>query len=329
MALRNNEIYKDYGKGMNMDILNKKEINNTDEGMYVSGYAYIQNYSVQPQKNGGQFISGHLQAQGQLPFKVWSDTRPDGAFISLLNNPTEYKGRVCYIKGKVDRFGGNTSLVIDTIRAINSDEVGLTESDFFEEVYDVTKWWRLLEGTIKNNCSDEAYNLFLNIMSSVKSRFVVEFAAANHHDNCKSGLLAHTTKVVKMAALLKMYPNLWSKVSTDALFLACALHDVGKIKEYSNGTISDEGKIISHHTFGVMFAIENKDTIINSMGDKFFLELLSVFEQHHGEWGERPRTTLAYVVHLLDNLDSTLTSLDSMLGETKAEQIVYNGYKLV
>lgn len=329
MALRNNEIYKNFGKGLDMDILDKKKINTTEEGTIVSGYACIQTYSLQPQKNGGQYISGQLQVKGQLPFKVWSDTKPNGAYMCLVNSPDEYKGNVVYIRGKVDKFGGATSLIIDTVRAVNVTELGLSESDFFEEVYSIEQWWGMLTSTLKKHCSSKAYSLFDDLMMSVKDRFLVEFAASYHHDNCKSGLLAHTTKVVKMASLIKMYPNITKRLSVDALFLACALHDIGKVYEYSNGVVTNNGKMISHHTFGAMIIVSNVEKITDMMGEKFYYQLLSVIEQHHGEYGERPRTALAYVVHLLDSMEANLTSLDSLLSESNGEQIQFNGMKLI
>lgn len=312
-----------------MEILDKKKLLTMEEGMYVNGYAYVQNYSLLPQKNGGKYIAGQMQIKGQIPFKVWSDTRQDSAFVNLVNDQEGYKNIICQIKGKVDRYGGVTSLIVDSIKAVNAKEIGLSISDFLEEVYDINNWFDRLETTLEKNCSKDAVDLFNEIISSVKDRFVLEYAAVSHHDNCKSGLLAHTTKVVRIATLVKMYPEILKRVSADVLFISCALHDIGKVYEYFNGAVSDTGKLISHHTFGVLILKDYENTIKDKMGDKFYYSLLSVIGQHHGEWGERPRTVVAYVVHLVDELEATLTSLDSLLAESNGEQISYNGYKLI
>lgn len=312
-----------------MGILEKKTILTMDEGMFVSGYGLVQNYSLQPQKNGGSYISGQVQLKGQVPFKVWSNTSPNSAYVKMTTNPDEYKNSICQIRGKVDRFGGISSIIIDSITAVDPKEVGLSTSDFLEEIYDINAWWSRLEGVLRKNCSEAAVKVFEEILLPIKDKFVTEFAASFHHDNCKSGLLAHTTKVVRLATVLKMYPEITAKISSDALFLGCALHDIGKVFEYSNGTVSGTGKYISHHTFGVMLLIKNESLIVNAMGEDFYYSMLSVVEQHHGEYAERPRTVLAYVIYLLDNLDSTLTSLDKVISEAKDEQIQYNGYKLV
>ena len=310
-----------------MEIIKKNELDELLEGDIVEGYVLIQSCSILNQKNGGQYISGVLQAKGQVSFKVWSNTLPSSAYVTILKNIDSYKNVICEISGKVNKYGGVTSLILDTITI--SKEKGISELDFLEEVYDENKWFKKLIVVLSKNCSEKALNLFVDIIDPIKDRFTSEFAAIYHHDNCKAGLLAHTTKVVRMATLLKMYPNILSKVSPDVLFLSCALHDVGKIYEYSNGILSNEGKKLSHNTMGIMLMMENETLIKETMGNDFFYTLLAVIQQHHGEYGERPRTLASYIVNKLDELDATFTSLDSIISNTKDEQVQYQGYKLI
>lgn len=307
------------------DILNKKKFENYDDGTYVKGYVYIQDFEYKSQKNGGQYISGTLQANGVCNFIVWNSQY--GAYAVMSTNKENYKNKVAVIEGKVNKFGGSVSLIIETI---NTDigEVSLSECDFFESKYDENKWFSVLNKTVKDHCSSDAYDIFCHIINPIKDLFLKEFAAIYYHDNCKSGLLAHTTKVVKIANIVSLYPNLLKRVNKDELYIGCALHDIGKVYEYSNGSISDMGKLISHRTIGVLLIYNNKDYIISKMGDKFYYDLLSVIEQHHGEYGERPRTIISYVIHLIDSLDSELTSLNELIANSNTEQIIYNGTKL-
>ena len=171
--------------------------------------------------------------------------------------------------------------------------------------------------------------LFDEIIKPVEDSFKNEFAAVSHHDACRSGLLAHTTKVVRMASMIKQYPEILKRVSSDLLFIGCALHDIGKVFEYNNGAISNLGKSLSHHTFGVIILLDNKELICSSMGESFFYSLLAVVEQHHGEYAEHPRTVASYVIYQLDNLDSRLTSLNSLLAESDGDVVQYDGYKMI
>ena len=80
---------------------------------------------------------------------------------------------------------------------------------------------------------------------------------------------------------------------------------------------------------GVLILEPHKDDIIHLMGKDFYMDLLAIISQHHGEWGERPRTVASVVVHLLDSLESSISTINEMLeGVEKGTQISYNGYKL-
>ena len=314
-----------------MEILVKDDILKEVDGTVVRGLVLIQNYSLLPQKNGGQYINGYLQAKGQVAFKIWSDSSPNSAFQRLSTNPI--KNKICSVSGKVNIFGGMTSLVLTDVNEVPTDvteKLGISEASFMEDVYDVDELWNKMFAVLKKNCSDTAVKVFTQVLSPLKGRFETEFAAIHHHDNCKNGLLAHTTKVLRLATLIKMYPSLLERVSPDVLFIGCALHDIGKVFEYDSGVISDTGRMLSHHTFGVMHLLEYRDLIISSMGESFFYSMLSIVEQHHGEFEERPRTIAAYVIHKIDTLDSVFTTLDAMIAISKPdEQLQYDGYKLI
>lgn len=312
---------------LNYNILDKEEILKMSEGSAVQGIVLIQNASLMPTKNGGKFISGNLQINGQISYKIWSDTNDDSAFAIMSKNVNR-TNIICCVTAEVNKYGGTTSLIINGLSELPED-CKLSQSDFYADVYNIDQWWSNLVSTLSKNCSEAAYNMFLQVIEPIKDKFTLEFAAVKHHDACKSGLLAHTTKVTKMAALIKMYPNIIKRVSADLLFISCALHDVGKIYEYDNGSMSDEGRILSHHTFGVLYLEKNKETIVKAMGKDFYIHLLSVIEQHHGQYEERPRTIIAYLVHKIDELDSVFTSLDKMIGESDGGQIQYFEYKLI
>jgi len=316
-----------YGKE---SILSKEKVMGMQSGETVRGFALVQNAQILPTKNGSKYIAGNIQIGGQMPFKIWSSSDDsDVDPFTLMSKNIDVKNMICYIFAKIDKFGGTTSLVISDMVIVEDGSVNLSMSDFYEDVYDANKWWDALISLLKKNCSEPALNMFIKLINPVKDKFITEFAAVKHHDSCKSGLIAHTTKVTKMASVIKMYPQISKRVSPDLLFIGCALHDIGKIFEYSNGTISNGGMVLSHHTYGVLFLVENKKLIVNAMGEEFFNYLLSIVEQHHGQYEEKPRTVIAYLIHKVDELDSTLTTLDKMLGEANGAQIQFFEFKLI
>ena len=309
-----------------MRILVKKDLLEMRDQDKVQGYIYVKSYSVQPTKNGGSYIGGLLEAKGSLPFKVWSNA-PCFSDMAINN----YNETICMVDAKVNVYGGSYSLVLDSCRAVDLRTFEYQVSDFYEEKYNAESYWKTLCGTLKKHLSENAYKVFEIVVSGdVKEAFLKEFAAISHHDAYVSGLLAHTTKVVKLATVIKMYPDIVRIVGNDLLFLGSALHDIGKTREYNNGVISDEGKRISHLTSGILMLEKHREEIISLMGESFYIDLLSVISQHHGEYADHPRTVAAAVINQIDCLDSHLTTLNEMLeGCDKGTQFVFAGDRLV
>lgn len=308
-----------------MSILKREDLLKKMDGESVKGYVLLKSYTVQPTKNGGSFIGGTLEACGSMPFKVWSN----GSCFSDLEE-YDYENCICFVTAKVNIFAGVYSLIIDTCNAVKDGEDGMHKHDFYEEKYSTDAYWSNLNKTLMKNTSEAGYKVFeLLFDSEVKERFCEEFAAVNHHDNCRSGLLAHTAKVVKMCTMMKVYPEIMKRVEADLLFVGAAIHDIGKTREYSNGVVSEEGKRISHNVSGILMLEKHRDEIISLKGEQFYIDLLSIISGHHGEYGEKPRTVVAYVIHLVDCLDSVLTTVNQQLETSLNQQIVIDGLKLI
>lgn len=317
---------KIYVGDVKMNILKKEELVKKMDGEFVKGFVLIKSYSKQPTKNGGSFLGGSLEVKGSMQFKVWSN---GDCFEDM--DKYDYQNQVCFVSGKVNVFGGAYSLILETCRAIDEASEGLSKKDFYEEKYSADSYWVSLVKTVSSNVTEEGFKVFEEIFTDeLKERFCEEFAAIGHHDNCRSGLLAHTAKVVKMCTIIKVYPEIVSRVGKDLLFISAAIHDIGKVREYDNGVISEEGKHISHNISGILMLEQHKDAIIKLKGEEFYTDLVAVIANHHGEYGERPRTVVAYVIHLIDCFESNLASINQMLETTEAgNQIVLEGLKLV
>lgn len=309
-----------------MSILVRDELIKKSDGEFVKGFVLIKAYTKQPTKTGGSYIGGSLEAKGSMQFKVWSNA---DCFDDM--DKYDYQERVCFVSGKVNVYMGAYSLVLETCRVVDEESEGVSKSEFYEEKYSATAFWNNLMGTVKKNTTEDGFSIVEEVLNeSVRERFCEEFAAVGHHDNCRSGLLAHTAKAIKIATVLKMYPSIMERVSSDLLFVSMAIHDVGKIREYNNGVISSEGKFISHNISGIMILEEHKERIIELKGESFYIELCSIVATHHGEYGEVPRTIASYIVHLIDCFESNLTSVNQLLEVTeKDNQITIGSMKLI
>ena len=88
------------------------------------------------------------------------------------------------------------------------------------------------------------------------------------------------------------------------------MHDIGKIYEYTNGVIKGNGLIVSHNTFGVEMLSKHKDFIVEKKNEEFYYRLLAIIVQHHGEFGENPRSVEAFMIHMVDYLESSFQAIE-------------------
>lgn len=302
------------------EMLVKEQVLGLPHDSSIVGYAYINSYTVQPTKNGGTFLAGSMCCNGNVSFKVWGGPTYD----SMMENSVA--GKICRVNGKVNDFNGIKSVIIDTCTIYEGNE--LEVDNFLEHKYDAVELFSRLHKVLETNCTPEGVQIFDMVIEPIKDRFCKEFAASNHHDACANGLLAHTFKTVKLMQILKFYDTLDKAIDKDILFVSAALHDIGKVLEYNTGAITPIGMKMSHLTLGVDLIAPFEKRIIGIKGTDFYDSLVSVIQQHHGEFGERPRTLVAYVVHLIDGFEAQFTDINDAVSSAITNQVKIGEYKL-
>lgn len=307
------------------DILSMEVIKGMSDGELVSGLMYLKDYTKKPTKNGGFFIDGTSEVKGAIQFKAWGNSV---AFSKM--DEEDYTDHVVWVNGKVNLFGGAISLIIDDLNAVEAESSGITEADFFYSKYNGKAYMEAIRKSLVKMAGEKALKAFNILIGDIEESFIQEFAAKGHHDNCRSGLVAHTYKVLYIGKVLKMYQNIMTfEGTTDLLYLGCAIHDIGKTVEYKNGSVVGLGRICSHHTFGVEMLMKHKDELISLYDEEFFYRLCAIVEQHHGEFEESPRTFEAYIIHLIDKFESDLQFIDQSLeGFERGSQLTVNCFKL-
>lgn len=154
---------------------------------------------------------------------------------------------------------------------------------------------------------------------SLQGRFLVEGAAVRHHDNVIGGLANHTTKMLRiLAAILANNPEL--SASADLLTFSIFMHDIGKIFEYQDLDVA-EYWFANHRVRGIEFLAELKEAILSTYDEPFYRQVQSVIAGHHGQYGDRPTTVAAAIVHYIDVLESQATELVSQQINAKGGKI--------
>ena len=76
---------------------------------------------------------------------------------------------------------------------------------------------------------------------------------------------------------------------------------------------------VTHRYLGIEMI--NKTHFVEAYGEDRWLDLVSIFLQHHGEYEDKCRTALAYIVHKVDCFDADM----SFLSQSKENPVQRSG----
>ena len=136
-------------------------------------------------------------------------------------------------------------------------------------------------------------------------------AAKSVHHNYLNGLLYH---ICRITANVKTISHVYS-LNKDLLMAAAILHDIGKLRELKMDTLGNaeyttEGNLYGHLYLGAMMVTEACDSCMINTNSSSIQLLIHMILSHHGkmEYGavKTPETREAYVLHVLDDMDSKL-----------------------
>ena len=279
------------------DTIEQVADNKLVKGSKVSGVVYIHNFDIKAGSTGKQFISGQFSDQGViLPFKVWSDHIEE--FKSMADK------KVISIAGTIDTWNNTASVVVDKIEP---DIFGYCPADFLLG-HDRIKLEAEFDTFVKTVLSAKAQELVNHIITgNTRERFCTEFAAKGMHDACPSGLINHTVKMLRLAKTMIENDPRFIPFS-DLIYTGIIFHDMGKIDELYMGQYV-KNSFISHRELGCELLYNNKEYILSLYDEDFFYRLLSVIRGHHHVYEEKAKTIYAYIVHLIDMVDSQCTRL--------------------
>lgn len=276
-------------------------------GEVISGLCVLKDAQRSLTKNNKPFYNGVIMSGKDVAIKIW-DNSP--AFGVIASNPA-LVGEIVYIYGTWNEYNGNYSIIVETIREV---EVDLDPASFYATKYDKETYWNALKKIVASVVSENGMkiaNTTLFENEAVAEQFKEAFAAKSHHDNCKSGLLAHTYKLCYNASIvLQLYGEIIDK---DLLMLGCLFHDIGKIKEMKMGVYQPCSKV-THRYLGVEML--DKQLICDLYGEDWYYELVAVLLQHHGEWGDPCKTVASRVVNLIDEYEAKLMLIKQAVEES-------------
>jgi len=157
-------------------------------------------------------------------------------------------------------------------------------------------------------------DLLKNILgdAEIARRLKTWQAGKSIHHAYKSGLLEHILSCTTLGINLSTHYN----VNENYVVAGCILHDLCKIYELSDGInveYTEEGKLVGHLVKGLEI-VDRFSYKIKDFPHQTKMHLKHILLSHHGEYEygspKIPQTSEAYLVHLIDLMDSKMNSLE-------------------
>lgn len=266
-------------------------VNNVTRGITAKGSGYL-NIVLQ-------------DSSGTIEAKKWEIEENDEKIIKV--------GNIIRVEGDVLLYKNDFQLKISKVNVVSDNDLDVSQfvasapvsrndlqKVLFEYVEKITdkEIKRVVEEVIKNH-----YISLSNYPAATK----------NHHEYA-SGLLHHTTSMLRVGELLS---SVYS-VNKSLLFAGIILHDIGKTIELSGPILpkyTTAGKLLGHISIiNAEVASTCKELCIN---EETSVLLQHMILSHHGQYDfgspVLPMTKEAELLHFIDNIDSRMTAIDKAL----------------
>ncbi len=255
----------------------------------------------------------------------------------LFEDVSQYAGQVVrdalvWVDGKCQVYQGRKQIVVQKIQLLREDEVVLDEFLIPSKVDSEVNYQKLL-GWIAT-MQDPYYRALAESVlvenTEIVQKIKIAPAAKTIHHAYRGGLLEHMVSIVQiLEGLSKHYGAILDR---DLLFLGGFFHDIGKIWElvYDKVTdYTDEGRLIGHLVMGVEMVQDHVQKLNATPGrlpgefpkEKVLL-VKHLILSHHGllEYGspKRPKCLEAYIVHMVDDLDSKINSIQGFIEQDQS-----------
>lgn len=273
-------------------------------GQELEGFYILKDASAKTTAAGKPFLSGVLSdITGSVEMKVWDYTGPVGA---------PDIGKVVKIRGVVTDFKGTLQLNVNRIRlaaaADSYDTASLVPSAPIDAEAELQEVYALVA-----QIGDSEYQ---SVCRTMLERHIDEFrtipAAKSVHHSFTSGLLMHTSNMLKLADFLAgLYPDALDK---DLLLSGTLLHDFAKAREFAFselGMVTDytvNGNLLGHLVMGAQEICD----VCRELGvsEKKSVLLQHMILSHHGkpEFGAAviPQCAEAELLYYIDCIDSRM-----------------------
>lgn len=259
-------------------------------------------------KDGKNYLNIILaDNSGEIESRKWQDAEATYQKVKV--------GDYVIVNGKVNAYQGRLQLIVNEISKLNEGQYELADyikvsSSAPEKMFDelITIIQSLEEIYLR-----ELLESILNDYE-IKRRLLVWQAGKSIHHAYQSGLLEHILSCTRLANILSPH----YKVNRSYVVAGCILHDLCKVYELTEGPVVDyteEGKLIGH-LVKILEVVDHYAGRIKNFPYAQKTHLKHILLAHHGEYAygspKIPHTSEAFLVHLIDLMDSKMASMDQV-----------------
>jgi 3'-5' exoribonuclease len=293
-----------------------KKICEIKKGDKVEGFYLIKSVDVKITNNSNtnKYLDFNLSdATGDINAKLWESNEE--------LERTLKQNALVKVRGSVNEWRGKLQLKIEMIRpAEESDEVSIC--DFVAVApYSPEKMYDDILNYLSKIENIDIQNIVANILSNNEEKLMHYPAAKSNHHAIRSGLLYHTTTMLKAGEKLS---EIYTFLNKDLLYAGIILHDIAKIYEMDAsdlGIVSEytvEGQLLGHIVQGIKM-IETAS--IEVKADKeisILLQHMVLAHHYEAEYGspKKPMIPEAEMLHHLDVIDARMYDMNKALGDT-------------
>ncbi len=279
--------------------MNFTDINNNG---LCEGYAIIKQCDKKTAKNGNTYLDLVLSDKdGEIFAKLWD-------YNEFTHGKYE-NDMLVKVRGTVSQYNGHDQFRIERIREVTPND-NINVADYVKSAdYTGEDMLAFLLNLVNDFKDADLKKIVTYLIEGNKEKLLYFPAAFRLHHAIRSGLLMHTSSIVKLCeGICKVYPF----VNRELLISGAILHDIAKTVEFEvreTGIASGytvEGNLIGHLVKGAMMISEAGKTLGIDSEKSMLLQHMVL--SHHGEpdFGAavRPLFLEAELLSQLDLMDA-------------------------
>ncbi|MBN2345321.1 MAG: HD domain-containing protein [Candidatus Aminicenantes bacterium] len=258
-----------------------------------------------------------MDKSGKMPAKIWDNIDHYHGLIKA--------GEIYRISGEVREYKGNLQLSVSRLRRLEAGDGDFPAEDFEESPpFDSQALMDDLAALLDANLSDPHLRRLVELFQAEFGPvFRQAYGAMKIHHAFAGGLLQHTHSLLKLIlAVAPLYD-----LDRELLLVGALFHDIGKTAEFRTQPALEStlaGGLLGHLVISLEIFLEMKKRVPD-FPEPLSLRIQHLIVSHHGEkeFGspEVPKTREAYVLHLLDLLDSRLSIFSEQLKAGDAQKL--------